>query len=183
VAALSLLVGGAMVLSRMTGKSELLRPFRPVLPVVSAFRLVNTYGLFAVMTTERPEIILEGSEDGSAWQAYEFRYKPGDLYRAPPVVAPHQPRLDWQMWFAALRRDYAREDWFIRLVEALLNNEPAVLRLLAYNPFPDRPPRYIRAVLYDYEFTTPAEREASGVWWRREELGLYLPPVSLSGSP
>jgi hypothetical protein len=183
VAALSLLVGGAMVLSRMTGKAELLRPFRPILPVVSAFRLVNTYGLFAVMTTERPEIILEGSEDGSAWQAYEFRYKPGDLFRAPPVVAPHQPRLDWQMWFAALRGDYTREAWFMRLVEALLNNEPVVLRLLAYNPFPDRPPRYVRAVMYDYEFTTPAERAAGGAWWRREELGLYLPPVSLPANP
>jgi hypothetical protein len=104
----------------------------------------------------------------------------GDLRRPPPFVAPHQPRLDWQMWFAALRGDYTREVWFVRLVAALFRNEPAVLRLLARNPFPDQPPRFIRAVLYDYEFTTPSERSQTGAWWQREELGLYLPPVSLN---
>jgi hypothetical protein len=183
VAILSILVGGLFLLSRLTGKGELLRPIQPVLPLVSAYRLVNSYGLFSVMTTSRPEIVLEGSQDGRTWQEYQFRYKPGDLKRPPPIVAPHQPRLDWQMWFAALRGDYLAEPWFISLVERLFTNQPAVTRLLAHNPFPDQPPRFIRARLFDYKFTSPAELSQSGTWWRREPRGYYLPPVSLSSNP
>ena len=137
-------------------------------------RIVNGYGLFAVMTTTRPEIQVEGSNDGETWLAYEFRYKAGDVRRAPPIVAPHQPRLDWQMWFAALG-SYRQNRWFIRFVEKLLRGEPAVLRLLARNPFPGTPPKYIRARLFQYHFT----RFGEGWWWRREEQGMYLPRVSL----
>ena len=137
-------------------------------------RVVNSYGLFANMTTTRPEIVLEGSSDGENWQAYEFRFKPGAMRRAPPIVAPHQPRLDWQMWFAALG-SVQQNPWFVRFVEKLLRGEPAVTSLLAYNPFLKSPPKYVRARLYQYHFT----RFGEPGWWRREESGLYLPPVSL----
>jgi hypothetical protein len=145
-----------------------------MLHIVSPFRIVNTYGLFAVMTTERQEIVVEGSDDGVAWQAYEFRYKPGDPRRAPPVVQPHQPRLDWQMWFAALG-NYQSNRWFVNFMVRLLQAEPTVLRLLRTNPFPHAPPRYIRARLYLYHFTRWGSRD----WWTHEDRGLYFPPVSL----
>lgn len=141
-------------------------------------RIVNTYGLFAVMTTERDEIVLEGSDDGVTWQEYEFPYKPGDVARRPRWVEPHQPRLDWQMWFAALG-SYRNNPWVLRLMERLLEGEPEVLRLLAKNPFPDHPPRYVRALLYEYRFTTPEERRETGAWWVRDLRGVYVPPVGL----
>ncbi|HTS65645.1 MAG TPA: lipase maturation factor family protein [Candidatus Acidoferrales bacterium] len=142
--------------------------------VAGPLRIVNSYGLFAVMTTTRPEIQVEGSNDGENWLPYEFRYKPGDVHRAPPIVAPHQPRLDWQMWFAALG-SYQQNRWFVRFLEKLLRGEPAVLRLLRKNPFPGTPPRYVRARLFQYHFT----RLGQGWWWRREEQGMYFPPASL----
>jgi hypothetical protein len=155
-----------------------LRKTRKWLHLVVSLRLVNSYGLFTVMTTRRPEIVLEGSQDAENWQAYEFKYKAGDLKRCPPVVAPHQPRLDWQMWFAALGT-YPENPWLLHLIEGLLEGAPEILKLLARNPFQDLPPRFIRAVLYDYRFSTGLEKSRDGVWWRREYLGLYLPPVSL----
>jgi hypothetical protein len=130
------------------------------------------------MTKSRPEIIVEGSADGIDWVPYEFRWKPGALDKAPQWAAPHQPRLDWQMWFAALG-DYRRNPWFVSFLERLLRNQPAVTRLLAHNPFPDNPPRYVRARLYDYRFADWAEHRATGVWWKREERRDYLPAVSL----
>ena len=142
------------------------------------FRSLNTYGLFASMTTERPEIILEGSRDGEHWQPYAFRWKMSDPQRAPAFVSPHLPRLDWQMWFAALDRDDALP-WFEPFLVRLLQGSPEVLGLLAENPFPNAPPRYVRAVLYDYRFTDLAERRRTGAWWRRTEHGLYFPAVSL----
>ncbi len=145
---------------------------------IEAFRIVNGYGLFRVMTKERAEIVIEGSENGSDWLEYEFKWKPGDLKRAPGWVAPHKPRLDWQMWFAALS-NYRENPWFTRLVIQLLKNSPDVTKLLADNPFPKNPPRYIRAIAYDYHFTTAAERQATGAWWKREERGIYLPRVSI----
>jgi predicted DCC family thiol-disulfide oxidoreductase YuxK len=143
------------------------------------FRTINGYGLFAVMTTERREIIVEGSSDGVKWLPYEFKYKPGDVNRRPAFVAPHQPRLDWQMWFAALN-DYQQNPWFVFFCIRLLQGSPDVLGLLAKNPFPDHPPRFIRAELYDYQFTNFAERRATGAWWKRKFIGEYLPAISLS---
>ena len=145
-----------------------------VLRVADPLRIVNSYGLFAVMTTNRNEIVVEGSNDGVDWKAYEFPYKPGNVYRHPPIVAPYQPRLDWQMWFAALG-SYQNNRWFVDFVLRLLQGEPGVLRLLSYNPFPKSPPKYIRAVTYSYTFTHFGDR----AWWQREENGIYLPPVSL----
>jgi hypothetical protein len=142
------------------------------------FRSINSYGLFRVMTTSRLEIVVEGSEDGVAWRPYEFRYKPGDVMRRPAFVEPHQPRLDWQMWFAALGT-YETTRWFPGLLGRLLEGSPAVLGLLARNPFPAHAPRYVRAMLYDYRFTTPEEREETGAWWVRTPAGPYAPAVSL----
>jgi predicted DCC family thiol-disulfide oxidoreductase YuxK len=144
----------------------------------SPFQVVNSYGLFAVMTTERLEIVVEGSDDGQSWQAYEFPYKPGEVTRAPRWAAPYQPRLDWQMWFAALS-DYRTNPWFVAFVERLLEGSPEVLALLEKNPFPDHPPRYVRAPMYDYKFSTWEERRTTGAWWHQEPHGQYLPPVGL----
>lgn len=146
---------------------------------VAQFRSFNGYGLFAVMTTERREIVVEGSADGVNWRAYEFRWKPGDVSQRPRLVAPHQPRLDWQMWFAALGtlRD---NPWFAEFLVRLLQGSPEVVALLAENPFPSAPPRFVRATFYDYHFTRPGEAG----WWRREPLGLYCPPLTLQdGQP
>lgn len=146
---------------------------------LAPFRTVNSYGLFAVMTTTRHEIIVEGSNDGTHWLAYEFKYKPGDVLRRPAFVAPFQPRLDWQMWFAALG-DYQENPWFVNFCVRLLQGSPEVLALLEKNPFPEKPPVFVRAELYDYHFTSPAERRATGAWWKREPIGDYLPPISLN---
>ena len=145
---------------------------------LAPFRTFNSYGLFAVMTTERREIIVEGSNDGVAWLPYEFKYKPGDVNRRPGFVEPFQPLLDWQMWFAALG-DYRQNPWFEQFCERLLQGSPEVLALLEKNPFPKQPPRFVRAEFYEYHFTNFAERRATGAWWRREFVGEYLPPVSL----
>jgi len=145
---------------------------------LEAFRIVNGYGLFRVMTKDRCEIVLEGSADGIEWLPYEFKWKPGDVKRAPGWCAPHQPRLDWQMWFAALGTP--RENpWFIALIFRLLQGSHDVNGLLANNPFPDRPPHYIRAMFYRYRFTTVDELRQTGAWWKREELREYLPTLSL----
>jgi lipase maturation factor 1 len=135
-----------------------------------------------VMTTNRAEIIVEGSNDGEHWQAYEFKYKPGDLKRRPAFVEPHQPRLDWQMWFAALG-DYQQNPWFLNFCARLLQGSPQVLALMEKNPFPDAPPKYIRAELYEYHFTDTATRRKTGEWWRRERLGDYLPVISIRTDP
>jgi hypothetical protein len=173
--ALAVLIGSV---SLMVSLEQLSIPLPPgggdLLHVVTPLRIVNAYGLFASMTTSRPEIIVEGSLDGAEWRAYEFRYKPGDLNRMPPVVAPHQPRLDWQMWFAALGT-YQNNRWFVNFMERLLQGEPSVLGLLQHNPFDRTPPKYVRARVFEYRFTRWGERG----WWKREESGMYFPPVSL----
>jgi predicted DCC family thiol-disulfide oxidoreductase YuxK len=143
--------------------------------LIEPLHIVNAYGLFAVMTTQRDEIIIEGSSDGSHWQEYEFRYKPGDLARRPRWNIPHQPRLDWQMWFAALD-DPQRLPWFHRLLQKLLENEPTVTALLAKNPFANQAPVYVRAQFYEYTF---AAAGAHGPWWQRRYLGMYFPAVHL----
>jgi lipase maturation factor 1 len=154
------------------------RPLAAVYGRVEAFRIVNGYGLFRVMTKDRGEIVIEGSADGIDWLPYEFKWKPGDVKRAPGWCAPHQPRLDWQMWFAALGMP-RQNPWFGGLVLRLLEGSRDVSRLLARNPFPDQPPRYIRGSFYRYRFTTVEEHRQSGAWWKRQQLGEYLPTVSL----
>jgi hypothetical protein len=144
--------------------------------IAQPFRTINGYGLFANMTTERREIVVEGSYDGNEWKAYEFRWKPGDPNRRPEFMQPHMPRLDWQMWFAALG-SWRSQPWFAPFLGRLSEGIPEVVRLLGSNPFPDAPPRYVRAVVWDYRFAEPAVHEATGAWWVREELGLYCPPI------
>lgn len=150
----------------------------PIETYTRPFRSVNGYGLFADMTTERPEIIIEGSNDGQTWKPYGFKYKPGDLRRRPTFVAPHMPRLDWQMWFAALG-DVRFNQWFVNLCVRLLEGNAVVLDLLETNPFPDAPPRHIRALLYDYDFSSLEERAETGNWWTRKLVRPYFGPISL----
>ena len=156
-------------------------PLQALFALLDPFHLVNSYGLFSVMTTERPEIIIEGSRDGVNWQAYEFKWKPGEVKRRPRFIAPHQPRLDWQMWFAALGY-YPNNPWLRRFLMRLLEGSPPVLSLLRTNPFPHIPPRFVRAVFYDYRFTNRQQRAATGAWWRREARGLYSPILELHQS-
>ena len=148
---------------------------------ISPFRTINGYGLFAVMTTQRLEITIQGSDDGVNWKPYIFKYKPGPLQRRPPWVAPYMPRLDWQMWFAALSRG-DRIPWFGSFLGRLLEGSPPVLELLDAEPsFPGGRPRYVRAVGDGYEFTTRAENHKTGEWWKADPLSIYYPPVSLKG--
>ncbi|HYW43634.1 MAG TPA: lipase maturation factor family protein [Bryobacteraceae bacterium] len=145
--------------------------------------LVNTYGAFGSINRTRYEVAVEGTADPSPtpstpWREYEFQGKPGDIGRRPPQIAPYHLRLDWLMWFAAMSR-YTEEPWFVNLMAKLLQGDGGTLGLLRTNPFPDRPPRYVRARLYMYRFTTPEERQAGGEWWRRELVGPWFPEVSL----
>lgn len=148
----------------------------PVLGLAQTFRISNAYGLFATMTKDRPEIILEGSLDGQSWKEYGFKYKVGDTDRMPPVVAPHQPRLDWQMWFAALS-NFQQTYWFQNLMVRIFEARPDVLDLLGENPFPDAPPRFLRARLYLYKFTEPEEIVMDGTWWTRTLAKEYSPVI------
>jgi lipase maturation factor 1 len=153
------------------------RPFSRPMALIAPFEIVNTYGLFAVMTTTRPEIVIEGSDDRVNWKEYSFRYKPGELHRELPLVAPHQPRLDWQMWFAALG-DYQENEWAGGLIYRLMQGERTVIGLMNPAPFA-KPPRYMRALLYDYNFTTPGERARTGAVWQRRLLRTWFGPVAL----
>lgn len=144
---------------------------------------VNAYGAFGSITRERFEVIVEGTRDPeprsrTRWEEYEFKGKPGDPMRRPPQVAPYHLRLDWLMWFAALSPRYAR-GWFVPLAQRLLEGDPATLKLLRHNPFPDTPPVLVRAHLYRYRFSTTEERRATGAWWVRNPAGEYLAPVRL----
>jgi hypothetical protein len=156
-----------------------LRPgFLEIYREVAPLRITNTYGLFAVMTTSRPEVIIEGSADGETWVEYPLRHQPQALDEWPTIVAPHQPRLDWQLWFAALG-NYQRNPWFINLMHRLLDGSDDVEALFAENPFPDEPPMFVRAQLYNYTFTDWSTRSETGQWWQRELRGEYFPAVSL----
>jgi hypothetical protein len=155
-----------------------LPPVSALVGRIAPFRSLNNYGLFARMTTSRPELIIQGSEDGRDWLDYELPHKPGSLSRPPDFVAPFQPRLDWQLWFAALENPEGNR-WVLALCEHLLRGTPEVAALFARNPFPAGPPRYVRVVRFDYQFTTAAERSATGNWWKRDVLDFYVRPASL----
>ncbi|HKU37802.1 MAG TPA: lipase maturation factor family protein [Polyangiales bacterium] len=150
-----------------------------VLAKIAPLRSINSYGLFAVMTTDRREIALEGSADGVHWKRYEFSWKPGALDRRPRFATPHMPRLDWQMWFAALGR-CERQGWLHAFLQRVLEGRPEVLELLALNPFPDRPPRYVRTPQARYRFAALAD-VWRGTWWRSEPLEDYCPELELRG--
>jgi hypothetical protein len=143
-------------------------------PAITAqqYGLGHIFHIFPTMQVERQELEIQGSYDGSNWYSYIFKYKPGPLDRAPRFNVPHQPRLDWMMWF--IPPQSAMDDyWFQRLLERLRQGSPQVLALLEHNPFPGRPPRYLRVLAYQYHFTTAMEREKTGNWWKREYLGVF----------
>ena len=151
----------------------------------NAWHLVNTYGAFGSITRHRFEIVIEGTLDPdgeTGWQEYEFRGKPGDPRRRPRQFAPYHLRLDWLMWFAALSPSYA-QPWFPRLMSRLLEGDPATLRLLLRNPFPDGPPVLVRARRYRYRYTTWEQRRRDGAWWQREPAGEFMPPVTSADVP
>jgi len=166
-----------------TTAEMLLIPFHdlplPTAPItlLEPFRIANQYGLFAVMTNGRYEIEFQGSDDGQSWTAYPFRYKPQALNEAPRIYAPYQPRFDWNLWFASLT-DWRQDDLAPLTEERLLENDKDVLSLFRSNPFPQSPPTYVRAVLWQYWFTTREEKRSTGNWWRREYLGLYAPELT-----
>ena len=156
-----------------------LGPLPALEQVLSPLRSVNSYGLFAVMTTRRLEIVLEASDDGQSWRELEFRWKPGDVRRRPAFVAPHMPRLDWQMWFAALG-DARSQPWFFAFSEKLLSGSRPVWGLMRPGSRTAAPPRYLRALVYDYRLTDAATRRTTGAWWTRTFQGLYCPVMMLS---
>lgn len=148
---------------------------------LSPFHLVNRYGLFAVMTKERIEIVIEGSYNGLKWEEYLCKYKPSEITRRPRRISPYQPRLDWQMWFLPFD-DFEGENWFHLFLYHLLKGTPAVVKLLRHNPFPDKPPLYIRAVMYEYQFSSRKQKKELGWWWQRKYLGAYSPVMSLKSA-
>jgi hypothetical protein len=195
----------AVHLSRVTWRSWMLEPLAGVAFFITALELVNTlridfqwpklvhklhaavaplrsfnsYGLFAVMTKSRPEIVIEGSNDGQNWVPYEFPWKIGDPWRRPRLAAPHQPRVDWQFWFAALGQA-EQSPWLVMFMRRVLEGSPPVVALLEWNPFAAHPPKYLRAQLYEYHFTRFGE---GGAWWKRELEGTFYGPVSLKPAP
>ncbi len=152
----------------------------PTAPVAALepLRIANRYGLFAVMTPHRYEIEFQGSNDGQSWTPYPFRYKPQDVRERPGIYAPYQPRFDWNLWFASLG-SWLQNPLVPRTEELLLANDPDVLGLFAANPFPSAPPKYVRAVLWQYWFSTAEEKRVQGVWWTRQYLGTYAPTLAL----
>ncbi len=152
----------------------------------NSIHLVGTYGAFGSITRPRYEVIVEGTDEAvlspsTKWREYEFKGKPGDPTRAPPQIAPYHLRLDWLMWFAALS-NYRQQAWFVHFLAKLLQGDADTLALLRTNPFPNAPPRYIRAELYEYHFTTPEEKKQTGLWWNRQLVGPYFPAVSLQST-
>lgn len=150
------------------------QPFLTLIQTAAAFSVVNNYGPFSVMTKERNEIIVEGSEDGEHWLEYRFKYKPDAPDKALRWNIPHQPRLDWQLWFAALEKP-RHGSWFENFMRRLQQGAPEVLALLAYNPFPEQPPGHLHALLYRYNYAAPEQRAATGNIWQRIALGVYWP--------
>jgi len=155
--------------------AELPIPTTPV-SALEPFRIANRYGLFGIMTRGRYEIEFQGSDDGKTWIAYPFRYKPQDASEAPGIYAPYQPRFDWNLWFASLG-SWQEYSIVPRTEIRLLANDKNVLNLLRSNPFPNEPPHEVRAVLWQYWFTTMAEKRTQGLWWRRQYIGLYAPTL------
>lgn len=149
---------------------------------LSPFYIANKYGLFAVMTTVRYEVVVEGSDDEKEWKEYIFKNKPIELSHRPKRIAPFHPRLDWQFWFLPFS-NYSSELWFENFLTHLLTGTPDVLNLLRKNPFENKPPKYIRSLIYQYEFTNFQEKREKGLWWKRKLIGYYSPEMALNLYP
>ncbi len=164
-----------------------LRPLDALVLPLLRFHMNSPYGLFATMTTVRNEIVIQGANDipgqfgMTDWQDYEFYFKPQDLKALPKQVAPYQPRLDWQMWFAALS-SVDQQPWFVNFCVRLLQGDQAVLRLLKHNPYPDHPPKYLRALLYEYKFNDLETYYRTGEYWSREYRRVYMPDINLQAN-
>ena len=185
-------LGGAVLLLSIKPTLNLFSANQAMNETYNSLHLVGSYGAFGSVTRERYEIVIEGTDaaqvsDHTSFREYEFKGKPGDPARHPRQVAPYHLRLDWQMWFLPLRMPIKRanlvprhyELWFIRLIEKLLSGDRQVLSLLRYVPFAGAPPKYVRASLYRYEFSSRLEQKQSGLVWKRTRVGEYLPPVAL----
>ena len=184
-AGLVLLVALVVIVLSYFPVRNLLSPNQAMNRSFDPFRLVNTYGAFGSVSRVRDEVVIEGSledepdpDDEADWREYGFKGKPGDVRRLPPQVAPYHLRLDWLMWFLPLSASYGNR-WFVPFLVKLLENDRPTLRLIGHNPFPDQPPRWIRARLFRYRFSTPRERRETGAWWVRTPEGEFLRPVSL----
>lgn len=158
------------------------RSFNRILNAISQFHLANRYGIFAVMTTTRHEVIFEGSNDGINWEEYSFFHKPSEITRRPRRISPYQPRIDWQAWFLPLGSYYRHEAWFGNFLYHLLLGTPEVLALIRDNPFPESPPRFVRTVLYEYTFSSVKEKQEHGRWWNRKYVGLFTKPLTLTAT-
>jgi lipase maturation factor len=177
------LLTGIVVIASIRPVRNLLSSRQLMNTSFNSVHFVNTYGAFGSITRERQEIVIEGTADAAAgsaagWKEYEFKGKPGDVTRRPTQIAPYHLRIDWLMWFAAMSPT-ARDAWFSVLMARLLEGDPATIGLLRTNPFPERPPQAIRALLYRYRFTTPEEHRRTGAWWVRELIGTYYPVSAL----
>lgn len=185
------IVAAVTILLSIRPALNLFSPTQAMNASYNPFHLVNAYGAFGHVSRERYEIVIEGTPDAfiapaTSWHEYEFKGKPGDPMRMPPQVAPYHLRLDWMVWFLPFSvtvtdagiRVRGHKLWFLRFIQQLLTNDAATLRLMRKNPFPDRPPALIRALFYQYRYTTWAEKRQSGAWWNRRLLGIYLEPVS-----
>lgn len=152
--------------------------FEKIFKPLDPFHIINRYGLFAVMTTKRYEIVVEGSMDGVEWKEYLFKYKPTEVDYRPRRISPYQPRLDWQAWFLPFSQ-FGKDRWFTSFLGHLLQGTPEVLKLLKHNPFPEKPPIFVRSLAYEYVFSTPEEKKQHGWWWKRNFVGIYSPSISL----
>lgn len=173
--------GGALLVLQIIRLWDHFFPSRSAQKLLNTFstcHICNRYGIFAIMTCTRYEVIVEGSADGATWKEYDFYHKPTELTRRPRRISPYQPRLDWQAWFLPFR-EFGDEEWFQNFLVRLLQGSNDVLALLRHNPFLDTPPRFIRATMYVYEFTTFEEKKKTGCWWKRHFVGPYSPVYSL----
>jgi hypothetical protein len=173
-------VAGLVALLSINPVINLLSPGQVMNTSFNRLHLVNTYGAFGSVGQVRFEIVFEGTEDANltpqtVWKEYEFKAKPGDPRRRPAIIAPYQPRIDWQIWFAAMSTP-DQYPWTLHFIWKLLHNDAGTLSLLANNPFPNRPPRYIRAQYYRYQFAPPGD--PSEAWWKRTLEGTWLPALS-----
>jgi hypothetical protein len=172
-------LGGCQFITGFIGSYIFPTSLGRILTVLAPYRIFNSYGMFAIMTITRPEIVFEASVDGKRWFPYTFKYKIDDLRKAPPVVAPHMPRLDWRLWFAAMR-DVSENPWVFNLVKLMLKGDPAILSAFKSNPVsPAVRPKFIRAYVYNYHFSDWEALVKRGEWWRRDNKLLYIPPVQL----
>ncbi|HVM05827.1 MAG TPA: lipase maturation factor family protein [Acidimicrobiales bacterium] len=184
------LVAGIALLVAVLSRRPIVNLASPRQVMNSSFdplHLVNTYGAFGSVTRQRFEVVIEGTDAaepgaGAVWREYELKGKPGDPLRRPRQVAPYHLRLDWVLWFVALPGRRFDHPWVSALLTRLLENDGPTLRLFRTNPFPGEPPAFVRARLYHYRFTTPAERRATGAWWVRTPAGELRPALGRPSS-